>query len=76
MRRRLRGLKQGVGPGLLGWRNEYFRFFLRSDAHVKDLFALVDAIAGARGPGRLTEVMAWSRVAPLAKKGSTAARPK
>eukprot|EP00969_Alexandrium_andersonii_P142501 6301292-Alexandrium_andersonii.AAC.1 len=33
MRRRLRGLKQGVGPGLLGWRNEYLRLFLRSDAH-------------------------------------------
>eukprot|EP00969_Alexandrium_andersonii_P211843 9356089-Alexandrium_andersonii.AAC.1 len=33
MRRRLRGLKQGIGPGLLGWRNEYMRLFLRSDAH-------------------------------------------
>eukprot|EP00969_Alexandrium_andersonii_P289777 12807935-Alexandrium_andersonii.AAC.1 len=61
MRRRLRGLKQGVGPGLLGWRNEYMRLFLRSDSHAKDLFTLVDAVAGARGPGRLTEVMAWSR---------------
>eukprot|EP00969_Alexandrium_andersonii_P257997 11408027-Alexandrium_andersonii.AAC.1 len=62
MRRRLRGLQQGIGPGLLGWRNEYLRLFLRSDSHIKDLFTLVDASAGARGPGRLTEVMAWSRV--------------
>eukprot|EP00969_Alexandrium_andersonii_P209519 9255004-Alexandrium_andersonii.AAC.1 len=33
MRRRLRGLKQGIGPGLLGWRNEYLHLFLRSDSH-------------------------------------------
>eukprot|EP00969_Alexandrium_andersonii_P047879 2101248-Alexandrium_andersonii.AAC.1 len=33
MRRRPRSLKQGIGPGLLGWRNEYLRRFLRSDAH-------------------------------------------
>eukprot|EP00969_Alexandrium_andersonii_P172252 7615143-Alexandrium_andersonii.AAC.1 len=76
MRWRLRGLKQGVGPGLLGWRNERLRLFPRSDAHVRDRFALVDAVAGARGPGRLAEVMAWSRVTPLAKKGSTSTRPK
>eukprot|EP00969_Alexandrium_andersonii_P176064 7785107-Alexandrium_andersonii.AAC.1 len=64
-RRRLRGLRQGVGPGLLGWRSECLRLFPRSDACVRDLFALVDAVAGARGPGRLTEIVAWSRVTPL-----------
>eukprot|EP00969_Alexandrium_andersonii_P368243 15472459-Alexandrium_andersonii.AAC.1 len=31
-RRRLRGFKFGVGPGLLGWRNECPCLFLRSEA--------------------------------------------
>eukprot|EP00969_Alexandrium_andersonii_P118465 5239305-Alexandrium_andersonii.AAC.1 len=61
MRRRLRGRRQGVGPGLLGWRNEYFRLCLRSDARARDLFCLLGVVAGARGPGRLAEVVAWGQ---------------
>eukprot|EP00969_Alexandrium_andersonii_P276625 12227104-Alexandrium_andersonii.AAC.1 len=32
----------------------------------KDLFHLIDTVARARGPARLTEVMAWGRTTPLA----------
>eukprot|EP00969_Alexandrium_andersonii_P144143 6374231-Alexandrium_andersonii.AAC.1 len=46
LRRRLRGLKLGVGPGLLGCRNECLRLFAKSEARTKDLFDLVDAVAG------------------------------
>ena len=72
----VRGLKNGISPGLLGWRNEFLKLFLRNPHHQEALRALVHAIAEARAPPGLTEAITWAKVTPARKPGHTEANVK
>ena len=73
---KVKGLKNGISPGILGWRNEFVKLFLKNPYHVEALRSLVHAVAEARAPPGLVESMTWTKVTPAQKPGSTMAQPK